>query len=241
MTLKQKLIVAVDVNSHGAAMTLAAKLDPNLCALKVGMELFTAAGPIVVRDLRRRGFDIFLDLKFHDIPNTVAGAVRSAAALGPVIINVHALGGQKMMEAAANAVAQIGHERPLVIAVTILTSMKPVDMRQVGIDDGGELSDTSYPMVRLAKAAEQSGLDGVVCSGQEAAAIRAATKKGFVLVTPGIRLPDGNQDDQARIVTPEAAIRSGATCLVVGRPITEATDPIAALRDFNQRIDSAQR
>lgn len=241
MLLKRKLIVAVDVNSRAAALTLARKLDPDLCALKVGMELFTAAGPNVVGDLGRCGFDIFLDLKFHDIPNTVAGAVRSAAALGPFIINVHALGGQKMMEAAANAVAQIGHERPLVIAVTILTSMKPADMRQVGIDDGGELSDTSYPMVHLAKVAQQSGLDGVVCSGQEVSAIRKAVGKDFVLVTPGIRLPDGNQNDQARIVTPEMAIKDGATHLVVGRPITEALDPIAALRDFNQRIDSVQR
>lgn len=234
------VIVAMDVPSREAANVLARRLDPSLCRLKVGMELFTAAGPAVVEDLRNLGFEIFLDLKYHDIPNTVAGAIRSAANLGVWMANVHASGGRKMMEAAASAVSNIQHEnRPLVIAVTILTSMKPSDLREVGIDDD-ESSDPTFPMVRLAKLAQESGLDGVVCSGQEASAIRQATNQSFALVTPGIRLPDGNQDDQARIVTPEIAIQSGASYLVVGRPITGAPDPIAALHDFNQRIASVQ-
>lgn len=234
--MKKRVIVAMDVPSREAAISLAQKLDPSLCRLKVGMELFTAAGPAVVGDLRNLGFDIFLDLKFHDIPNTVAGAILSAAGLDVWMVNVHCLGGRKMMEAAANAVANM-EMRPLLIGVTILTSMKVTDLREVGIDDD-ESSDPTFPMVRLAKLAQESGLDGVVCSGQEASAIRKATNESFALVTPGIRLPDGNQDDQARIVTPEMAIQSGASYLVVGRPITGATDPIAALHDFNKRIAS---
>lgn len=236
--MTKRVIIAMDVPSREAAISLAQKLDPSLCRLKVGMELFTAAGPAVVEDLRNLGFDIFLDLKFHDIPNTVAGAIRSAAGLDVWMANVHCLGGRKMMEAAANAIVHIRHEvRPLIIGVTILTSMKVADLREVGIDDD-ESSDPTFPMVRLAKLAQESGLDGVVCSGQEASAIRKATNESFALVTPGIRLPDGNQDDQARIVTPEMAIQSGASYLVVGRPITGAADPIAALDEFNNRIAS---
>lgn len=236
--MTKRVIVAMDVPSRKAAKFLAQKLDPSLCRLKVGMELFTAGGPAVVGDLRNLGFEIFLDLKFKDIPSTVAGAVRSAANLGVWMINVHADGGSKMMREAANAVVHIRHEvRPLIIGVTILTSMKVTDLREVGINHD-ESSDPTFPMVRLAKLAQESGLDGVVCSGQEASAIRKATNKSFVLVTPGIRLPDGNQDDQVRIVTPEMAIQSGASYLVVGRPITGAADPIAALHDFNNRIAS---
>lgn len=208
------------------------------------MELFTAAGPAVVEDLRNLSFDIFLDLKFHDIPNTVAGAIRSAAGLDVWMANVHCLGGRKMMEAAANVVANI-ENRPILIGVTILTSMDENDLVQVGIksDMVDAMNDVPWkvhqgPMVRLAKLALESGLDGVVCSGQEASAIRKATNEHFVLVTLGIRLPDGYQDDQARIVTPEMAIKSGASYLVVGRPITGATDPIAALHEFNNRIAS---
>jgi orotidine-5'-phosphate decarboxylase len=239
--MTKHLIVAMDVPSREAANSLAQKLDPSLCRLKVGMELFTAAGPAVVEDLRNLGFDIFLDLKFHDIPNTVAGAIRSAAGLGVWMANVHCLGGRKMMEEAVNALSYHDkRERPLIIGVTILTSMTTQDMSQVGIEQGSfdPLDTSANPMVRLAKLAQESGLDGVVCSGQEASAIRKVTKESFALVTPGIRLPDGNQDDQARIVTPEMAIQSGASYLVVGRPITGAADPIAALHDFNNRIAS---
>ncbi len=237
--MTKRIIIAIDVASREAAISLAQKLDPSLCRLKVGMELFTAAGPVVVEDLRNLGFDIFLDLKFHDIPNTVAGAIRSAAGLGVWMTNVHCLGGRPMMEAAANAVANM-QVKPLIIGVTILTSMNQEEMTRVGI--GGSLHLAEYemalhPAVVLAKLAKKSGLDGVVCSGQEVAVIRKATNDSFVLVTPGIRLPDGNQDDQARIVTPEMAIQSGASYLVVGRPITGATDPIAALHEFNRRIE----
>ena len=224
------VIVAMDVPSREAAISLAQKLDPSLCRLKVGMELFTATGPAVVEDLRNLGFEIFLDLEFHDIPNTVAGAIRSAAGLDVWMANVHCLGGRKMMEAAANAVVHIRQEvRPIIIGVTVLTSMDAASLEEVGIHD-----TPLHEVLRLAKLAQE----GVVCSGQEAAAIRNATNESFALVTPGIRLPDGNQDDQARIVTPEMAIQSGASYLVVGRPITGAADPIAALQEFNNRIAS---
>jgi orotidine-5'-phosphate decarboxylase len=229
----RRIIVAMDVPSREAANSLVQKLDPNLCRLKVGMELFTAAGPAVVEDLRNLGFDIFLDLKFHDIPNTVAGAIRSAAGLYVWMANVHCLGGRKMMEAAANAVANM-QVRPLLIGVTVLTSMDVESLEEVGIHD-----TPLEEVLRLAKLAQESGLDGVVCSGQEASAIRKATNESFALVTPGIRLPDGNQDDQARIVTPEMAIESGANYLVVGRPITGAADPMVVLHEFNMRVTFA--
>lgn len=234
------VIVAMDVPSREAAISLAQKLDPSLCRLKVGMELFTAAGPAVVEDLRNLGFEIFLDLKFHDIPNTVAGAIRSAAGLDVWMANVHCLGGRKMMEAAVNAVVG-AKNRPILIGVTILTSMDREDMNEAGIGSGTYLDIFNPPVLKLAKLAQESGLDGVVCSGQEAAAIRKATNESFALVTPGIRLPDGNQDDQARIVTPEIAIESGASYLVVGRPITGAAEPIAALNQFNERIKSVSK
>lgn len=239
MKTNPAVIVAMDVPKK-TAINLASRLDPKLCRLKVGMELFTTEGPAIVETLRNLGFDIFLDLKFHDIPNTVAGAIHSAVNHGVWMVNVHTLGGRKMMEAAVDAVSNIERlNRPIIIGVTILTSMKSSDLCEVGIDDD-ESSDPTFPMVRLAKLAQESGLDGVVCSGQEASAIRKATGGSFVLVTPGIRLPDGNQDDQARIVTPEIAIQSGANYLVVGRPITGAPDPIVALQEFNQRIASVQ-
>lgn len=241
-----KIIVALDVCNYKAAISLAQKLDPRLCRLKVGMELFTAAGPKVVEYLKKIGFDIFLDLKFHDIPNTVAGAVRSAANLNVWMINVHCLGGRKMMESAANAVANM-QNRPLLIGVTILTSLNEKDMHEIGVEVPlkyymvNKQSKTEHsPVIRLTKLARQSGLDGVVCSGQEVNSIRNFTNYSFILVTPGIRLPDGNQDDQARIVTPEVAIKSGASYLVVGRPITGAADPIAALHEFNKRVALAK-
>lgn len=230
--MSKRVIIAMDVSSREAGVSLAQKLDPRLCRLKVGMELFTAAGPAVVEDLRKLGFDIFLDLKFHDIPNTAAGAIRSAIGLNVWMVNVHCLGGRKMMETAANVAAHIRHEvRPLIIGVTVLTSMDAASLEEVGICD-----TPLDEVLRLAKLAQESGLDGVVCSGQEATAIRKATNESFALVTPGIRLSDGNQDDQARIVTPEMAIQLGANFLVVGRPITGAADPIAALHDFTNRI-----
>lgn len=251
------VIVAMDVPNGKAAIDLASQLDPNLCRLKVGMELFTAEGPVIVEILRNLGFDIFLDLKFHDIPNTVAAAIRSAANHGVWMVNVHTLGGRKMMEVAVNAVSNIEClERPIIIGVTILTSMNDTALKEVGIDGQSAplpidyftnpywkeypISKASLCAQYLAGLAKESGLDGVVCSGLEASAIRKATGGSFVLVTPGIRLLDGNQDDQARIVTPEIAIQSGASYLVVGRPITGAPDPNVALQEFNQRIASVQ-
>jgi orotidine-5'-phosphate decarboxylase len=228
-----KIIVAMDVPSHQAATTLAQRLDPKLCRLKVGMELFTAAGPAVVEDLQKLGFKVFLDLKYKDIPNTVAGAVLSAANLGVWMLNVHCDGGREMMEAAVNAVAN-HKKKPLIIGVTILTSMDINNLKEVGV----QANVTLDQVLQLAELAEISGLDGVVCSGKEVESVHTNTHKGFISVVPGIRLPDGNQNDQKRIITPEEAIRLGAHYLVVGRPITGASDPIAALNEFNARVKS---
>lgn len=251
------VIVALDVPSREVAITLANRLSPTQCRLKVGMELYTAVGPQIIEDLQRLGFQIFLDLKFHDIPNTVAGAIRSAAELGVWMVNVHCLGGRKMMESAENAVAGFPREsRPLVIGVTILTSMDGKDLEEVGIGGQAVLlspDDSTDPkwddqssrythrvVAHLARLAFDAGLDGVVCSGQEVALVRFATSETFVLVTPGIRLPVGNVDDQARIVTPQTAISLGSNYLVVGRPITQALDPSLALREFHDLALSAR-
>lgn len=239
MNQDPKIIVAMDVPSMGEAFSMATRLNPALCRVKVGMELFTAAGPAIVDRLMHQGFEVFLDLKFHDIPNTVAGAIRSAANMGVWMVNIHALGGRKMMEAAVSAASGSSTaKRPILIGVTILTSMEQADMEEVGIECM-QIAGRTRPMERLAELALKCGLDGIVCSGQEVRAVRMATNQSFVLVTPGIRLPDGNSDDQARIVTPEIAIANGANYLVVGRPIMSAPDPIAALHVFNERIASA--
>lgn len=228
------IIVAMDVPDKKAAIELASRLDPNLCRLKVGKELFVAEGPAVVEILRNLGFEIFLDLKFHDIPNTVAGAIRSATNLGVWMVNVHALGGRKMMMAAIEAVSKT-ENRPLIIAVTILTSMNQDDLHEVGIGDHRLPSATSA-VIRLADYARVSGLDGIVCSGQEVLILRETFSSPFLLVTPGIRPSGESQDDQARIVTPEIAITSGADYLVIGRPITGAPDPLVALQGINSQI-----
>lgn len=235
MSSKSRIIVALDVPDHGSAIDIASTLDFEHCRVKVGKQLFTSAGPGVVNALHSMGFEVFLDLKYHDIPNTVAGAVSAAAELGVWMCNVHCLGGRKMMEAAANAAAKSAN-KVKVIGVTILTSMGAEDLREVGIDND-ESSNPHFSVLRLAKLAKDSGLDGVVCSGQEVSAIRSEiADENFLLVTPGIRLPEGNADDQVRIVTPEIAIKSGSSYLVVGRPITGASDPILALNDFNERV-----
>ena len=243
------IIVALDVASRQQAVALAKRLDPTLCQVKVGMELFTAAGPIIVKDLQKLGYKVFLDLKFKDIPNTVAGAVRSACSLGVWMLNVHADGGSKMMRAAVEAVQKAAHP-PLLLGVTVLTSMDASDLEEVGVtvltsmDTQGvgepgtvALTTSTLPQVcRLAKLVQRCGLDGIVSSGQEIAAIRQQCGEDFLIVVPGIRLPGGSQDDQARIVTPEMAIRAGADYLVVGRPITGAPDAVSALWDFNNRV-----
>ena len=200
--------------------------------LKIGKELFTAAGPALVETLSKQGFDIFLDLKFHDIPNTVAGACKAATQLGVWMLNVHASGGRAMMEAARAAVGE-GTGRPKLIAVTLLTSMGPKEINEVGFT-----GDAPAAVRRLATLAHSSGLDGVVCSAQEAAMLRGECGKDFCLVTPGIRPASASKDDQQRVMTPAAAVAAGADYLVIGRPVTQAQDPVATLAAINQEISS---
>lgn len=229
-----RVIVALDYPEAQPALELAARLDPAACRLKVGKELFTAAGPQLVRELVGKGFGVFLDLKFHDIPNTAAAACRAAAELGVWMVNVHASGGSKMMEAAREAVDKASH-RPLLIGVTVLTSMDAAALREIGVD-----RSPREQVLHLAGLARQSGLDGVVCSAQEAADLRARLGAGFALVTPGIRPAGADAGDQSRIMTPGMAIRAGADYLVIGRPITQAADPPAALRSIQAEINSLQ-
>ncbi len=224
------IIIALDAPDEESALAIAARLDPKLCRVKVGKELFVAAGPAVVSRLQERGFEVFLDLKFHDIPNTVAGACRSAARLGVWMMNVHASGGTAMMRAAREAIAHVARP-PLLTAVTILTSLDDTDLSAIGF--AGTALDNA---VRLARLARESGLDGVVCSAREARDIRAATGEDFVLVTPGIRLAAGAKDDQARVVTPVEAMRLGADYLVIGRAITGAPDPSATLERVRRSL-----
>lgn len=225
-----RVIVALDYADANGALALVERLDPALCRLKVGKELFTAAGPALVKSLVGRGFGVFLDLKYHDIPNTVASACRAAAGLGVWMLNVHASGGRAMLQAAREALA---HEAkpPLLIGVTVLTSLSSADLAELGI--AGTPLEAALRLARLARAC---GFDGVVCSAQEAAGLRREFGAGFRLVTPGIRPGSAQLDDQQRVMTPQAAIASGADYLVIGRPITQAPDPLAALRDINSQI-----
>jgi orotidine-5'-phosphate decarboxylase len=219
----KRVIVPLDFPDAEAALAMAARLDAKLCRVKVGKELFVAAGPSVVAALQERGFDVFLDLKFHDIPNTVAGACRAAARLGVWMMNVHASGGEAMLRAAREAIEGVARP-PMLVAVTILTSLSEGDLQRVGY--AGSLMENVERLARLTRAC---GLDGVVCSALEAPLIRKATGDDFTLVTPGIRLADGDTHDQARIVTPREAVRLGADYLVIGRPITQAKDPAERL------------
>lgn len=233
--LDQPLIVALDYANAHAALTLAERLDPAQCRVKVGKELFTSAGPQVVRELVQRGFSVFLDLKFHDIPNTVAGACRAAADLGCWMMNVHAAGGGAMLSA-ARAALDDGPQRPLLIAVTVLTSVDEATLHAVGVS--GSIAEQ---VARLAALSEIAGLDGVVCSPLEIGVLRAQRAASFKLITPGVRPAASGQDDQVRVATPGAAIRAGASYLVVGRPVTQAADPLAALAAINAEIDAARR
>lgn len=217
------IIVALDYADAQSAMQLVAQLDPSLCKLKVGKELFTAAGPALIEALVQREFAVFLDLKFHDIPSTVAKACSAACAMGVWMLNVHASGGLEMMSAARQAVAQSPHPAKL-IAVTVLTSMSAQTLQQIGVTQ-----TLPQQVQQLALLAQQAGLDGVVCSAQEAAQLRQACGADFTLVTPGIRPANSAQDDQTRIVTPSQAIALGADYLVIGRPITQAASPLQAL------------
>ncbi len=222
--MSQPVIVALDYPSAEQALALARQLDPQRCRLKVGNELFTAAGPALVEALHTLGFEVFLDLKFHDIPNTVAGALRSAAALGVWMVNVHASGGRRMLEAAAEAVASSARP-PLLIGVTVLTSMTDEDLAELGYSETAQAR-----VVRLARLSADCGLDGVVCSAQEAPVLRAQHPQAdFYLVTPGIRLAGDDAGDQRRVLTPAEARAAGADYLVIGRSITGADDPLAAL------------
>ncbi|MDP2239197.1 MAG: orotidine-5'-phosphate decarboxylase [Burkholderiales bacterium] len=225
-----RVIVALDYSEAAGALELAGRLDPALCRLKVGKELFTMAGPALLQALMQRGYTVFLDLKYHDIPNTVASACKAAAALGVWMINVHALGGRAMMQAAREALAAHA-PRPKLIAVTLLTSMGERDMEEAGI-----AGTPAQAVARLARLAAESGMDGVVCSAQEAAMLRRERGPDFCLVTPGIRPAQSNADDQQRIMTPRAAIDSGADYLVIGRPITRAPDPLRALQQISLEI-----
>ena len=223
----RRVIVALDMPEAKAALALAARLDPKLCRVKVGKELFV---PAVVAQLKERGFEVFLDLKFHDIPNTVAGACRSAARLGVWMLNVHASGGPAMMRAARDALSGVVRP-PLLIGVTILTSLGDADMPPIGF--AGSAQENA---VRLARLARECGLDGVVCSAQEAPAMRAAAGTDFTLVTPGIRLASDAKADQSRTVTPPEAVRLGADYLVIGRPITQSKDPVATLESIRASL-----
>ena len=225
-----KIIIALDYSTAGPALALANRLEPKLCRLKVGKELFTAAGPALVEKLMERGYGIFLDLKFHDIPNTAAQACKVAASLGVWMINVHALGGRKMLAAARDAIDSSVHQ-PKLIAVTMLTSMAQEDLADIGIT-----ATPAEMVLRLATLARDSGLDGVVCSALEASLLRRQFGGEFCLVTPGIRQALDSHDDQSRVMTPQAALEAGSSYLVIGRPITQATDPLQALLDINREI-----
>ncbi|KZX60557.1 orotidine 5'-phosphate decarboxylase [Halioglobus sp. HI00S01] len=224
------VLVALDYPDAESALAFAARLSPQLCRVKVGKELYTRSGASLVESLQKQGFEVFLDLKFHDIPNTVAGAVRSAAELGVWMVNVHASGGRRMMEAAAEAL-QAYQQRPILIAVTVLTSMSDDDLRELGYTESA-----AERVSRLAALTQSSGLDGVVCSAMEAPGLRVDRGDDFCLVTPGIRLAGDDAGDQRRVLTPADAIANGSDYLVIGRSITAAADPIAALERVHREL-----
>jgi len=225
-----RIIVALDFFGAEQALMLADKLDPMLCRVKVGKELFTATGPQLVERLMNKGFEVFLDLKFHDIPSTVANACKAAASLGVWMTNVHALGGIKMLTAARDALPS-GTTK--LIAVTLLTSIGPDDLDSIGLnrEPGGVVQ-------KLAQLARDCGLDGVICSALETARLRQIMGSNFCLVTPGIRPVDSPVDDQQRIATPHKAIQNGADYLVIGRPISQTIDPLAMLQRLNNEIET---
>ena len=226
----QKIIVALDFPTELAARNFIENIDPSLCRVKVGKELFTAAGPDLVRFLVREGFDVFLDLKYHDIPNTVGSACLAAADLGVWMLNVHASGGRRMLEEASNRLAKLSAP-PLLIAVTVLTSMGESDLEEIGIE-----CQAQEQVKRLARLSADCGLDGVVCSAHEAAELRQEFDQGFHLVCPGVRPKSASKDDQRRIMTPTEAMIAGASHLVVGRPITQARDPIGVIQQIMSEI-----
>ncbi len=229
--MTSKIIVALDYEKESDALALVDQIDPSLCRLKVGKEMFTTLGMNFVKQLHQRNFDVFLDLKYHDIPNTVARAVRSAADLGVWMVDLHASGGLRMMEEAKRILEPYGNDAPLLIAVTVLTSMEDLDLLQIGIN-----ASPMEQVLRLAHLTQRAGLDGVVCSPQEVEILRNACGEEFKLVTPGIRPTGADFGDQRRVMTPTAAIRAGSDYLVIGRPITKADNPVEVLRSINASI-----
>ncbi|GIU26803.1 orotidine-5'-phosphate decarboxylase [Shewanella sp. MBTL60-007] len=225
------ILVALDYDNKNDALQLIDQLDPDMCRLKVGKEMFTLFGPQLVTDIHSRGFDLFLDLKFHDIPNTVAKAVTAAAELGVWMTNIHASGGLAMMEAAKRALEPYGDQAPLLIAVTVLTSMSDDELKLLGIN-----VPASEHVLRLAALTKQAGLDGVVCSAQESTLLKAKFGQDFKLITPGIRPVGSDKGDQHRVMTPPEALAAGSDYLVIGRPITKAADPLKALQAIHQTI-----
>ena len=232
---ESKVIVALDYNQESDALKFVDSVDPSLCRLKVGKEMFTYFGPAFVKKLIERRFEVFLDLKFHDIPNTVASAVRAAAELGVWMVNVHASGGAKMMTAAREILEPYGNDAPLLTAVTVLTSMDQEQLAAVGIE-----RQVRDQVCLLAQLAGKCGLDGVVCSAQEAPMLRQIMGKDFLLVTPGIRPLNAAVGDQSRVVTPKQAVLNGSSYLVIGRPITRAEDPNEVLRQILAETSEAQ-
>lgn len=228
-----KLVVALDFDNAANCMQLVNQLSPEFCRVKIGKELFTACGPKVVENIQSKGFDVFLDLKFHDIPNTVAKAVKSAANLGVWMVNIHAGGGPNMMDAAVDALSAY-QEKPLLIAVTVLTSMDAVQLNHIGVT-----ATPARQVAMLAQLARASGVDGVVSSAQEVESIKQSCGKKFICVTPGIRPADAKADDQHRIMTPSQAIQANSDYLVVGRPITQAADPLFACQAIHTEIEAA--
>lgn len=230
---ESRVIVALDFSTAAEALALANRVSPELCRLKVGKELFTSAGPALIEALVERGFDVFLDLKYHDIPTTVAKACAAASQLGVWMLNIHTSGGPRMMDAARNAIDSASH-RPLLIGVTVLTSMAQEDLEAIGV-----IGTPEQAVTRLAILAKRAGLDGVVCSPLEAQRLRGELGRDFILVTPGIRPAGTDAADQKRIMTPARAIAAGANYLVIGRPITQAPDPNAALASIAAEIAAA--
>ncbi len=227
-----KIIVALDMANETEVLTLTEQLNPQQCRLKVGKALFVSCGTQIVKRLIKDGFDVFLDLKFHDIPNTVTNACLAAQALGAWMVNVHCLGGRRMLESVANAYANIQGDKPLLIAVTLLTSMQQQDLTDIGIN-----TPLGEQAMLLAALAKDTGMDGVVCSGHEVTSIKQQLGSNFLCVTPGIRLPDNSHDDQRRIMTPQQAIRAGSDYLVIGRAITTANNPSMVCEKINVDIN----
>ncbi|MCO4799256.1 MAG: orotidine-5'-phosphate decarboxylase [Colwelliaceae bacterium] len=226
-----KVVVALDFDNQVDAFAFVDKIQPSDCRLKVGKEMFTYFGPDFVKQLVDKGFDVFLDLKFHDIPNTVAKAVAAAAELGVWMVNVHASGGLKMMEKAKESLSDYGDKAPLLIAVTVLTSMGEDDLKGLGIT-----KSPAEQVNHLAHLTKKAGLDGVVCSAQEAKSLKQNLGQDFKLITPGIRPAGASVDDQKRVMTPKEAMEVGVDYLVIGRPITKSDDPHQVLQEINQSL-----